>query len=435
MPVVGTRITEPVSIDDINSCLQLASERRANDVGYLCSNVHGNTNKWAKYKPVNFKSSGSPNLVSRLTEQQLQSTNYGLEYHLSIKWEDVITTSWSYIPPEGTYISPYRMADFIGYNHSVSSPYLNLTGSPTWNKGLQPSFTFQFEARQNDIGGITFTDLSTSLINDYYAAIVVTNQSTGESFIKTGAKISSNGPWEIQATSNEYPWTIALYSTYRYYWIGSSTAYPSWTSASGLNSSFIDLPFVQDGNRGTLTVVPSIEYDISVNITGLSTNSDFVTTVTRTFENAELYYANETSTYYKLNNTGNYVMEISFINYNNTSAILNLDMIYMYANPTFPNVAADMRYMANQRVYAYNKTTGAVLTGTQQLPGNSTTKLYIGIPQFMLYTADGLIGTMLTNTRYQTQFRLVINTQNNTQTAVDITFGTLINLESAVYSG
>lgn len=85
------------------------------------------TNKWAKYKPVSYP---KPFVLS---EQELKQSNYGLSsYYIgrSITPQDLMTEAmnrkdfYPYILPQGGERSPFRMADFRGYNPDAEPPYI-----------------------------------------------------------------------------------------------------------------------------------------------------------------------------------------------------------------------------------------------------------------------------------------------------------------------
>jgi hypothetical protein len=85
------------------------------------------TNKWAKYKPVSYP---KPFVLS---EQELKQSNYGLSSDYigrSITPQDLMTEAmkgtdfYPYILPQGGERSPFRMADFRGYNPDAEPPYI-----------------------------------------------------------------------------------------------------------------------------------------------------------------------------------------------------------------------------------------------------------------------------------------------------------------------
>lgn len=105
-----------------------------NEHGGVTDNVFGskfrknaNINKWAKYKPVSYS---KPFILS---EQELKQANYGLSSDYigrSMMPKDLMTEAmketdfYPYIPPQGGERSPFRMADFRGYNPDAEPPYI-----------------------------------------------------------------------------------------------------------------------------------------------------------------------------------------------------------------------------------------------------------------------------------------------------------------------
>lgn len=85
----------------------------SNDTGTLCSS--SNINKWSKWKPVSYATPTS------LTLEQLTSTNFGLNVTSNTDLDN--PKEWSYVKPTGGALSPYRLGDFRGYNHSAK-PFL-----------------------------------------------------------------------------------------------------------------------------------------------------------------------------------------------------------------------------------------------------------------------------------------------------------------------
>lgn len=86
-----------------------------------------NINKWSKYKPVKY------NKITALSEQEFKLANYGLSNYymgktmtpkqlmdLAIQGTDF----YPYVPPTGGEESPYRIADFRGYNTDAEPPYI-----------------------------------------------------------------------------------------------------------------------------------------------------------------------------------------------------------------------------------------------------------------------------------------------------------------------
>ena len=147
------KITAPVSVNDV----QHVTGNSSTDLGTLCKGP--NIKMWAKYKPVIF---GSLDTLAALNSQIKQwnpnasaanqwwkATNgdYGLTYSTAMVSVSAATTTamknalsslallvngnangWGYAKPAGGLASPYRLTDFLEYNHNVSNP---VAGSAT----------------------------------------------------------------------------------------------------------------------------------------------------------------------------------------------------------------------------------------------------------------------------------------------------------------
>ena len=147
------KITAPVSVYDV----QQVTENSSTDLGTLCKVP--NIKMWAKYKPVIF---GNPNTLAALNNQtktwnpnasvanqwwKATDGDYGLTYSAAMVSVSAGTTTamknalsslallvngnangWGYAKPAGGLASPYRLTDFLEYNHNVSNP---VAGSAT----------------------------------------------------------------------------------------------------------------------------------------------------------------------------------------------------------------------------------------------------------------------------------------------------------------
>lgn len=107
------KITEPIRlVDDIKAVLNAKS----NDLGTLCTS--GNIKKWAKCKPINYNS------LLPIGDVERESINWGLTFQRSNNLATLFSgylerLSWDYDRPKGDINSPFRMSDFVGYNHNV----------------------------------------------------------------------------------------------------------------------------------------------------------------------------------------------------------------------------------------------------------------------------------------------------------------------------
>lgn len=111
MSVVNGVILAPINIKDTYVCLGVGQYNGWYDLAYICSNQHGRTNIWSKWKPV------IVDTPKEITEEQLKAVAYGLQWYQS---GDSLTYSIRYLPPVSG-VNWQRLTDFIGYNHTVTS--------------------------------------------------------------------------------------------------------------------------------------------------------------------------------------------------------------------------------------------------------------------------------------------------------------------------
>lgn len=111
MSVSNGIITAPVNIKDPYACLGVGQYNGWYDLAYICSNQHGKTNIWSKWKPV------IVDTPKDITEEQLKAAAYGLQWYQS---GDSLTYSIRYLPPVSG-VNWQRITDFIGYNHTITS--------------------------------------------------------------------------------------------------------------------------------------------------------------------------------------------------------------------------------------------------------------------------------------------------------------------------
>lgn len=111
MSVVNGIITAPIADRDPYVCMGVGKHNGEYDWTYICSNQHGKTNIWSRWKPV------IVNTPQDITEQQLKAVAYGLQWYQS---GDSLTYSIRYLPPVGG-VDFQRITDFIGYNHTITS--------------------------------------------------------------------------------------------------------------------------------------------------------------------------------------------------------------------------------------------------------------------------------------------------------------------------
>lgn len=118
-------ITAPVDpVADIKAVLGESS----NDMGALFTSRK--INLWAKYRPVSHRN------LDYVSDAEREALNYGIiipYYNLPLTLKDNIEKAgWTLGNlPTGTIYSPYRITDFIGYEHNANSPLIMLPNEQT----------------------------------------------------------------------------------------------------------------------------------------------------------------------------------------------------------------------------------------------------------------------------------------------------------------
>lgn len=156
----STTITAPVNTTDVGVVLGVSS----NDVGYLCSNLHGKINKWAKHKPVRKNGFATTSVTYRAT-----SGNCGLKhpafYSNKQDFLDAVISgdanaAWEYEPPTGGISSPFRLTDFVGYKHNAISPFGAIQDGSSFMLDNGGNFTFPAIAPRNEEGELSLSDFT-----------------------------------------------------------------------------------------------------------------------------------------------------------------------------------------------------------------------------------------------------------------------------------
>lgn len=109
-------IQAPVSIDDVQRVLNTND----NDIGRLCTN--STINMWSKHKPVKDGGLFSINIVG--SGIKIPHTTTITDFMKLIA--NGRTLDWSYDKPTGGIYSPYRLADFNGYDHFANCRFYYL---------------------------------------------------------------------------------------------------------------------------------------------------------------------------------------------------------------------------------------------------------------------------------------------------------------------
>lgn len=160
-------ISAPVGIvADISKALGVAS----GDLGYLCSNVHGKTKKWSRFKPIQ-----DPDKALHLKKDY---DNNGIAYKaggscgLNIPHTGGVKSSadkyfssemaWGYAAPEPNELQPARALDFDGYYSDATSP-ISLENLPTdiWLEGgaSEKRFSLSFDIQNGTTYNLGLEDI------------------------------------------------------------------------------------------------------------------------------------------------------------------------------------------------------------------------------------------------------------------------------------
>lgn len=191
--VNGVLVQAPVKQSDIQGALGISSS--VNKWSQLC--MHGNINKWAKYKPISY------NTPANLTVAQRKSVNYGITNipvwtgngavnKIGNFWFGVDRSStnapqcgdqnvyWGYQRPTGGASSPYRELDFNNYKHDVVAPIGGCTQS-TIIISATGSLTIPFSGNgsgQSDgytvpLSELTGVGVSTGMFGNLYMSVMI----------------------------------------------------------------------------------------------------------------------------------------------------------------------------------------------------------------------------------------------------------------------
>lgn len=118
MAVNGNIVSKPISLREVAQLIGYGG----NDLGTLCT--HQNINMWAKYKPFNhtnlfFDQDTDSSRNDR--DEALRLAYYGLQVPEPTRGSliyNVLNQRWTY----KARTAPYRIADFINYNHNAKCP-------------------------------------------------------------------------------------------------------------------------------------------------------------------------------------------------------------------------------------------------------------------------------------------------------------------------
>lgn len=197
------KITAPISLHaDVYPVLGLSKSGTYYDLGYACANSHGKINPWAKYKPVKYEgvdTTGKEWWKSRdgncgMTIKRLSS------YREAVDFADGSMNGWSYSAPNGG-SNPYRLTDFVGYNHNAVPPISNFKCPSTISNQFQNT-TFLCSAMimsQSQDDNLSLGDFE--LIADCYFGVYVKQSSSSQARRVTSSTPIKNGGSTVSVKS------------------------------------------------------------------------------------------------------------------------------------------------------------------------------------------------------------------------------------------
>lgn len=215
MIVDGDKIIAPVTVEDISAVLSVGST----DIGYLCSNKHGKTNKYSKKKPVIIEGDDI-NLISPTTWWKGENLQCGL----NIPYRTAITScindyfdgsmKWGYDAPPPNSKYPARLLDFDGYYHKAICP-VSAENFPKdiWLEstygGAKLSVSLDI-ATEGDEYNLGLSDInirqitgSSERIMDWYPGLIFKLKNGTRSFAKTSDETLSTGSFVVNITGTQ----------------------------------------------------------------------------------------------------------------------------------------------------------------------------------------------------------------------------------------
>lgn len=174
-------ITAPINPDEVYKLLGVGKYNGWYDIGYICSDEHEKTNKYAKYKPEIIDT------PKDVTEDQRRSNMYGFSVP-KISTSNLNTDAvWEYKPPVAG-INWCRLNDFIGYDASAVVPIAIFFPSKLYSDSLASNEVyFDIDADLGDLSGagnVLIKDIFYHYQN-WYPGVIAYNRSNGQAIWKT----------------------------------------------------------------------------------------------------------------------------------------------------------------------------------------------------------------------------------------------------------
>lgn len=220
-------IFAPVSIHDVQQVLGSGST----DLGTLCRLA--NINKWARYKPVIY-----PGFPIRFQSQDASfNAKTGLSVGTMIDLPSTVAgyqdISITYDHPYGTLSSPYRLTDFVRYNHYAQKPceilwrtvFKKDTGFGCTvsiydrSSSAEETEYISFSDLMNEISGYAgFKNSDKRLCMAVYDKVVSDTDPIWYFFSEKFSTVGSSGTWSVSTNMNNTDFTslLTIGKTYKF---------------------------------------------------------------------------------------------------------------------------------------------------------------------------------------------------------------------------
>lgn len=375
-------ITTPVGLDtDIPQTLGVSSK----DLGTLCTSTA--INKWSRKKPIRIVG-----LWGDATDAQFKASGFGLQ--LPSGSSDAITASngsYTYLKPRGSANNePYRISDFINYNHYALPPCQG-AGDYNVNTLLGSVYTFAFPmAISGGLYDIGLSEINPDLIN-CYAAIVIqyqSNNTTLKYYRTTAKKIGEFGGIGITFNlKTDPPFVYTNILRAQYWWVAARAAKPDFNSQEPAGQMYYALPFGKASDAtGNINITRST--NVAWTAVGLCN------TATGTMKNIQLYESRpieigQMQVYFSIGRNGGLYVEFQLKNSNAAPAQLNLssgnitgEFMPSFANVSNPNTTGKVGLIAYRKMDngSYEKISSIV-----NIPANTTWNVRFGHDQWLGY--------------------------------------------------
>lgn len=386
-------ITYPVNFAEPYQCLGVAKYNGEYHEGYICSNLHGKTNKWSKRKPLEM------NKPSDVTEAELIAANYGIKEPSGSSDPNVaVEQDYVYIPPT----TFYRINDFIGYNHNAMPPcpkQKDVTVNTFW--GTEATFVPNIVV-DSDPYSIGVSDFS--WLKNCYVALVfhITSGNTVYRYYRTTENTigdKSLGEWQIKFSYNEPPFNDSRTVINDVYYVACTKRYIKGDSEPYLQT-FYPLPYpIKEDAKFTVIIKrgsPLLFSTLGLCHTPTQLSSDDI----REYESGN-------GKIYRLTNHGTLYYEVDVRNDSDAVVTLNISNFKLSANQSFAlgHVGQPTGQMQPE-IYKYTTEWVSIGSSFTLNPG-AREPFRIGLSHFLSYyngqeyqTGEGTLEQIVSNLTY-----------------------------------